>query len=249
MKIIVKNLATEYSDEGTGHVLLFLHGWQDTLHTFDALCVSLVKTHRVVRLDLPGFGHTDTPKQVWTLDEYIAFVDEFIKKLQLDVDTIVGHSFGGRIIIKGASTKKIHTKKIILIASAGIAQRQTLRTATLKIIAKIGGILLCVPPLFFWRDTLRRQFYSAIGSDYLSAGALQKTFLNIIAHDLSQYARMLSLPTLLIWGDHDIQTPLSDGKRLTKMIPGSHLDIISDTGHFVHKERPLEVLRTIQKFL
>lgn len=249
MKIIVQNLAAEYQDDGVGNIILFLHGWQDNLHTFDALASFLSSTHRIIRLDLPGFGQTEAPKETWDLDDYVKFVNHFIQKLNINVDAIVGHSFGGRIVIKGEATKKFRLRNIILICSAGVAAKHTFRNTALKIIAKAVGVITYTPPFIFWREALRKKMYESIGSDYLNAGILKKTFLKIISEDLSSSAEKITTPTLLIWGSNDIQTPLSEGKKLSYLIHDSKLEIVQGAGHFVHKEQPRIVATLIQEFL
>ena len=249
MKIIVQNLATEYLDEGTGKVVLFLHGWQDNLHTFNSLVSLLSPRLRIIRLDLPGFGKSEVPKETWDLDHYVRFVNDFIQKLNIQVDTLVGHSFGGRIAIKGEATKNLQAQKIILICSAGIAKNRTFRNLVFKLLAKIGGLITYIPPLIFWREGLRKRMYSFIGSDYLNTGALREIFLKIISEDLSASAKKITTPTLLIWGENDTETLLSDGKQLAGLIPNSKLKVISGTGHFVHKEKSQEVAKLVQEFL
>ena len=249
MKVIVQNLATEYRDEGAGKVILFLHGWQDNLHTFDALASLLSPTSRIIRLDLPGFGNSEIPKESWNLDDYIQFLKNFIQKLNLPVDTIVGHSFGGRIAIKGEATKNLQPHKIILIGSAGITRNRTFRNSILKVFTKIGGWITYVPPLFFWREKLRKKIYRLFGSDYLDAGALKETFLKIISEEIGMSAKKIIIPTLLIWGENDTETPLSDGKQLFQLIHNSKLKVIKGAGHFVHREKPREVAKLIQEFL
>lgn len=249
MKIIVQNLATKYQDNGTGSVLLFLHGWQDDLHTFDALVSDLSSIHRIVRLDLPGFGMTERPKQPWGVDEYVQFVADFIKKLDIHVDVLVGHSFGGRIVIKGVATKSFCPCKLVLIGSAGIAKRRTFRNRALIFLAKIGKVIMCVPPFLYWRKKLRKRLYTAIGSDYYHTGSLKETFLKIISEDLSTYAQSITLPTLLIWGKDDTATPTSDGERFSQLIFQSELHVLPAAGHFVHKEKSQEVSKLIQEFI
>lgn len=249
MKTIVQNLAVEYQDEGEGKVILLLHGWQDNLHTFDAIAQILSETNRIIRLDCPGFGKSETPKETWDLDNYVDFVKNFIQKLNIQVDIIVGHSFGGRIAIKGATTNNLQPAKIILINSAGIAKNKTLRNSVLKVFAKIGGWVISIPPFVFWKEKLREKFYKSIGSDYLNARAMKETFLKIIAEDLSESAKKINAPTLLIWGENDTETPLSDGKLLLQIIPNSKLEIINNAGHFAHQEKPEEVAKLIQEFL
>ncbi len=249
MKIIVQNLVIKYKDEGNGPVMLFLHGWQDNLHTFDSLIPFLSFKRRIIRLDLPGFGESEMPKEIWNLDNYIQFVADFIKELDIEVDILIGHSFGGRIVIKGVAEKIFEVNKIILMSSAGIAKSHTFRNLVLKILAKIAGLIMYIPLLVFWREKLRKKIYNLIGSGYLNTGPLKETFLKIIAEDLSENAKNITIPTLLIWGISDAETPITDGKKLSQLIRDAELKVINEAGHFVHQEQPQKVAKLIQKFL
>ena len=249
MKTIVNNLAVEYMDQGQGPVILMLHGWKDTLHTFDAVAPILLDRCRVVRLDLPGFGGSDLPPGPWKLDDYAAFVKAFCEKLQFPIDTLVGHSLGGRITIKGVASGTLTPRAIVLISSAGIAKRVTVRNIFLRIVAKVGKAVTAVWPMSLFRHPLRRKLYENIGSDYFAAGALKDTFLNIIKEDLESAASSITIPALLIWGREDTTTPLEDGKRLQTLIKGSRLEIIDGAGHFVHRERSNHVAHTINQFV
>ncbi len=249
MKTIVQNIATEYQDEGDASVILFLHGWQANLHTFDAIASILKKENRVIRMDLPGFGESEFPKGDWSLDDYVEFVRDFIDKLGVSVDVIVGHSFGGRIAIKGQAENILHARKLVLIASAGVSKNRNFRNSLLKVIAKIGGMATFIPPLVFWRDKIRERLYNIVGGDYSDAGPLKKTFLKIIKEDLSTAASQITTPTLLIWGTDDTETPLADGQRLSRLIPNSKLEIINGAGHLIHREKPNDVAGLIQNFI
>ena len=248
MKIIINNLAIDYSDQGDGPIILFLHGWKDNSRTFDPL-IPFLPNFRIVRMDLPGFGNSETPDASWNLNDYIDLVKNFIKKLNLNIDALVGHSFGGRIIIKGLAGKNIEAEKAVLIGSAGISKTNTAKNFLFRLTAKIGKILTLIPPLIFWKRQIRQKFYNKIGSDYLNAGALRNTFLNIIGEDLSAAAKKITIPTLLIWGDCDTQTPVNDGKKLNTLINGSRLEIIIGAGHFPHQENPEKVSNLIKNFI
>lgn len=115
--------------------------------------------------------------------------------------------------------------------------------------AKIGGLTTYILPLIFWRRGLRKRMYSFIGSDHLNTGKLKETFLKIISEDISASAKKITTPTLLIWGESDTETPLSDGKKLAGLIADCKLKVISDAGHFVHKENSQEVAKLVQEFL
>jgi len=248
MRCIVMGLAVEYEDIGTGKTVVMLHGWKDDLHTFDDITQSLSNSFRVIRIDLPGFGGSEPPPCDWILDDYVGFVKDFFIKLNIRPDILVGHSFGGRITIKGISTNKLIAKKVVLISSAGVARRKTLKNLILAMLAKIGRVVMAIPPISFWKQNIRRRLYKHIGSDYFRAGALSGTFRNIIKEDLSEVAKNISVPTLIIWGSGDNTTPIGEGKRLNKLISGSKLEVIGGAGHFVHQERPEEVVNLISKF-
>jgi pimeloyl-ACP methyl ester carboxylesterase len=248
MKIIVNQLALEYQDQGTGQVMLFLHGWQDNLHTFDHL-IPLLPGYRLVRLDLPGFGLSQLPPLTWTLKDYAECVQTFVQKLKLEVAVVVGHSFGGRVALKSISTHLISPQQLVLIGCAGVAQRNTLRNSVFKVLAKVGKALVFIPPFIFWRKQLRAALYRRAGSDYLTTGALKDIFMRVIAEDLSGAAQQVVTPSLLIWGAEDAATPLVEGQRLATLMPQAQLKVISGAGHFVHVEQPAAVAQLIQEFL
>jgi pimeloyl-ACP methyl ester carboxylesterase len=247
MKVIVKGLATEFQDEGSGPVLLMLHGWGDSLHSFDLLTHRL-GGYRIVRLDLPGFGGTELPKGEWNVGDYARFVQEFCKKIDITPQYLIGHSFGGRVSIQGLARGILSAKKLILTASAGVADRPTVQNNAFIAIAKIGKVLLKPFPQS-WYLNLRRELYNVTGGDYVSAGALKETFIKVISEDLSVDASQIKIPVLLIWGEDDFVTPVSEGKKLNELIEDSKLHILHGAGHFVHQQKIDEVTDLIKKFL
>jgi len=249
MKIIVDDLAVEYRDEGSGPVLLMLHGWMGSLQDFDAVTKNLSVDHRVVRLDLPGFGASELPHKPWHVGDYANFVGDFCAKVGIEPVAVIGHSLGGRIILKGHAEHSLHGQKAVLIASAGVADRQTLRNWSFKMIAKAGKAATAIPPFTMLRAKLRGKLYAAAKSDYASAGAMTPTFLNIITENLAPLAPLIKVPTLLIWGKNDTTTPLSEGERLQALIPDAKLEVIDGAGHFVQSEKPDEVARMIREFV
>ncbi|MDD5099258.1 MAG: alpha/beta hydrolase, partial [Candidatus Colwellbacteria bacterium] len=262
MKLIIQNLAIEYEDRKEGsassagkpassadrETILFLHGWQSDMRTFDGLAASLASGRRIVRLDLPGFGKSERPKKPWNLGDYVQFVKDFIQKIEINPDILIGHSFGGRIILKGEGEGILKAQKNILIGAAGVSQRNKARNTFLKVLAKIFGLVFYIPPLIFWREKIRRKLYDAIGSGYYNAGTLKESFVKIISEDLSEQAKKIPAPTLLIWGREDSETPLSDGQKLSHLLLQSKL-LVFDGGHFIHQEKSKEVIQVIKEFI
>jgi len=254
MKILINNLVTEYEDVypnseagREGKTILMLHGWGVNLHSFDKITEILKQKYRIIRLDLPGFGATDIPKN-WSLENYINFVSEFMAKLNIKPNVLLGHSFGGRIIIKGLGSGKLNTEKIILISPAGVSLFN-LKKNIVKVISKIGKLLLYIPPIYFWKESIRNKFYKIIGSEYMDNTKMKEIFGSVVSEDLKPYAENIKNETLLIWGWSDYVTPLSDGEFLNKVLQNSKLEIIKYGGHFSFIEKSEEVAEKISKFV
>lgn len=248
MQVLVDELVVNYEITGDGPTLLLVHGWADSLNTFVGLQKSLSTNYRVLSLDLPGFGKTSKPPEPWGLNNYADFLASFVKKLDLNIYAFIGHSNGGAILIYGLANNVISASKLVLLSSAGIRNKQSTKKKALKVVAKSGKVLTAVLPSSM-KSSIRDNFYSQIGSDYLVAPDMQDTFRLVIGKDILDDAKKLKLPTLLIYGRDDKATPIEDGKLLQGEISGSRLEILDNIGHFVHQEQSELVDSLIKDFL
>lgn len=239
---------TNYERAGSGTVLVFVHGWGDNLKTFDALTMSLIKHYEVIRMDLPGFGATEAPKQTWNLDNYAQFLTDFLAKIDIHDYVLAGHSNGGAVIIRGISLEILQPNKLILLAASGVRDKGSIGRLFIKIIAKVGKVLT------FWlprtkRLALQKKLYGTVGSDMLVAPQLQETFKQTVRQDVQQDANTITVPTLLIYGDQDKATPVDDvGKPLANCITNSKLIIIPGLDHFVQLQ-PDKIMPALEEFL
>lgn len=251
MKVLVNNHLIEYSDEGSGRVLLFLHGWGSNLKTFDSVAKHFSKDFRVIRLDFPGFGGSPKPENDWSIGDYADLTNEFVKKIDVDeIYAVLAHSFGGRVMIRCASAGYLDPKKVVLMGAAGIKPRKTSKMIVYKIIAKIGKLITSLPVLNKLQPLLRKRLYSSIGTtDYLQSNDMKKIFVNTINEDLSSEISNIKQPTLLIWGENDSETPLSDANMMNKLIKDSKLIIIPGAGHFVYNDAFDETIKYLNGFL
>jgi pimeloyl-ACP methyl ester carboxylesterase len=243
-RLIVDGLDIEYLDRGTGQTLLFLHGWGASAESFNAL-IEQFENKRCITLSLPGFGKSELPKTDWGVLDYAVFTRKFLNKLNVKPDVIIAHSFGGRVAIKAVSSGILNPGKLVLIASAGMA-RKSAKARIIGCIAKIFKIFTALPPGSFLRKHLRQIIAS---KDYASTGPMRGTFIKVVNARLESDAKKITTPTLLIWGEKDKETPLSEGRELHTNIRGSQLEIIPDVGHFVFQGMPDIVARKIKNFL
>ena len=251
MNKLIRGLATACFVEGDGETVVLLHGWGSNAQSFRTLASSLAANYRVVSLDFPGFGGSELPPNDWDVNEYALFLQEALEKLKVENPrALIGHSFGGRVAIKAVARGYIQPEKLILLDSAGVKPGPTLRTQAFKLAAKAGKLATALPPLSAAREKLKGRLHRAAGSsDYLQAGKLKGTFLKVINEDLVPDARKISMPTLLIWGSDDKDTPLEDGKILQAAITGSRLERVEGAGHFSYLDQPEVVAKLIRKFL
>jgi pimeloyl-ACP methyl ester carboxylesterase len=250
MQVIVDSLLTHYEAHGKGKkVVLLLHGWGDNAMGLRGLQAALAKHHRVIALDLPGFGTTEAPKEVWGLDDYAYFVDHFLAKIEAEhLAAIIGHSNGGAVSIRGMARGWLSAEKLVLLASAGIRGEYKGRVKVVRLLTKAGKALTMPLPKSV-KQKLRQKVYKTVGSDMLVAEHLQETFKKVVTDDVRDDASHLTLPTLLIYGDQDESTPPAYGTMLQEAITGSKLEILPGAGHFVHIDKPGEVEKHIEEFL
>lgn len=251
MKAVINGLTTNYITAGQGEPVLLLHGWGSSIGPYRQLIELLSQKYFVIALDMPGFGQTEEPKTPYGVDEYVAFVLDFLKLFDISRLSLVGHSFGGRVIIKMVNRQLPFTvDKIVLIDSAGIKPQQTKKKslkqrcykvgkwfATRKLVSKLFPGLL---------EKLRVKFGSA---DYAAASAMMRQCLvKVVNEDLSHLLPTIQAPTLLVWGENDTATPLSDAKKMEAEIPNAGLAVIKNAGHFSFVEQPVIFARIMGSF-
>lgn len=240
MKTQINGLSIDYSDVGkkNNRVLVFLHGWPLYKEKYSDLINLLSKNFRIISLDFPGFGQSELPKTPWTNQDYANFLKSFLSSINISKYTLIGHSFGGRIILKYSSQNPKNVENIILIGSSGI-ERKSLKVKTISFISsllpkKIKKILL---PLTASKDYLESQ------------GVMRETFKKVINENFEKDIAKIKIPTLLIWGEEDHTTPLWQAKILNNLIKNSKLITIADSNHGLPYRQPQKVAKIIDQFL
>ncbi len=245
MKVIIDKLNINYVENGKGQDILILHGWGTSIKIMENMFNYLSKNNHVILLDLPGFGDSDKLDNGWSLNDYVEFIIKFMKKLNINNPIIIGHSFGGRIAIKLASEhQQVKIKKIILIDSAGIKNKSNkqVKTYILKLLKNTIGKLS--PKM---AEKAKNIFGSA---DYRNASPVMKeTLVNVVNEDLVDNLPKIKQSTLLIWGENDQATPISDAYVMESKIPGSGVVKIPNAGHFSFLDNPTLVHLVIDSFI
>lgn len=253
MKKTINGLNINYIEKGQGKDLLLLHGWGANIKLFGQIIACMEQSHRVLALDMPGFGESEEPPKSWNVDEYVDFVIQFAKEAGCKEIDVLGHSFGGRVIIKMANRKELPFKinKIVLVDSAGILPRKSLKKKVRIRIYKIGKAVLSFAPVKYLFPEALDRFRKRSGSaDYNSATpVMRETLVKVVNEDLKPLLGGIKAPTLLIWGDKDMDTPISDAECMKELIPDAGLVTIAGGTHYAFLEKPVLVNRVLESFL
>ncbi len=241
MNILVNDFELNYIDEGSGDVIVMLHGWASSASLYKSQ-IDLLKTkYRVIALNFPDCGGSPAPKRALSVDDYADIVLGFLEKLEVKKATLMGHSLGGRTIIKIMSRKNlpIEVDKIVLIDSAGIKPvsqgKVTFKGRIYKVLKCLLGnkvVKTIFPSGINW---LKTKFGS---TDYRNASPIMRdTLVKVVNEDLTPLLSCNDKDTLLIWGRNDTATPVSDGQIMEKEMKRSALVVVENAGHFPFLEQ------------
>lgn len=245
MKVLVNGLNVYFEAFGGGPPLVLLHGWGANHLIWQNLLPHLTAyTYQYLALDLPGFGQSGPLPKPFNTNDYAEVVAGFIQELELKEPTLLGHSLGGKIALSYALDHPL--KKLILIDSAGI-KRRSLRTKTILLAARFLKLInnqqlnsFLLPLKSSWQSADYRQ---------IEEGTLRHTFRLIVEEDFENQLQRIKVPTLLVWGSNDPETPLRDAAIMKREIINSQLKVIPESGHFPFLDHPQVVARLIGDFL
>lgn len=245
----IDGLTLRYEVSGNGSPLILMHGWGCSLETVRSIASTAANTHLVINIDMPGFGKSSEPADIWGVEDYTQFLEKFIDKLNIINPIIIGHSFGGRVGILYSSRNKV--AKLILVDSAGVKPQRTLKYYLRVYWFKIGKTLLKV---FLSREVAQariEKMRNKRGSaDYNAASPKMKSILSkVVNEDLKAVMPHIKAPTLLIWGKNDMATPVRDAKIIEKLVPNAGLVVFDNAGHYSFLDNPYGFKAVLNSFL
>lgn len=248
--IDIDGIPTRCRTEGSGPPVLVLHGWGASIEAVAPIVGALASTCTVYAPDLPGFGHTAPPPQPWGVAEYAQWTRSLIAALGLERTSIVGHSHGGRTAIHLAAHHPELVDKLVLVDAAGIRPRRTFRWYRRVAMAKVAKHVLnrLGPP---GRSLGRTLVGRSASADYAAADAavMRPTLVRLVNADLTSLLPEIKASTLLIWGELDADTPVSDGQTMERLIPDAGLVVFEGAGHFSYADQPRRFARVVGHFL
>lgn len=237
----IRGVNINYIDYGMGKdTIVLLHGWGQNIQMMQPIGDNLSKNNRIIIIDLPGFGASEEPKEVWSLYDYVCCVHDLLKSLKVEKPILMGHSFGGKISLLYASQHKV--KKLVVFASPFKKEVKTLsfKTKILKELKKVPGI-----------NKLEKFAKKHIGStDYRQASELmRKIMVEHVNLDITDEVKKIDCPTLIVWGTEDEAVSISDAYELESIINDAGVVKYEGCTHYAYLEKLDQTISVLNCFL
>lgn len=218
--------------------LYIIHGWTYTTKYWEET-LNILKNDgfSVKMLNVPGL--TEPSKNVFTIEDYVAWADEKLPKNAL----VLGHSNGGRILLNLLQNNPSRVSHLILLNSAGIYEPSKKRDLIQKI-SKLGAPLKKIP-------LLRKVFHKLIGaSDYDHAPEnMKKTLRNMLESDKSLNLENITTKTTILWGEADTTTPPRQGRKLHTALKNSTIKFYKNWTHAPYISDPKGLAHALEKII
>ncbi len=243
--IEIKGFKIRYLEGGEGNNLLFLPGVYTSCDDYYNLIKLFEKRYKVYGLDLPGFGHSQKINSFLKIEDYTDIVRDFIKELKLKHITVAAHSAGGLAALNLKLNRNI-IKNIVIIDSAGI--NNNLRFYEFLKLLFLEFLELYKEERFKLKAKVFMGFSIRIIKSLFDKN-LKVTIENGLKYNFGSL-KNIKVPVLILWGENDKITPLSNAYELKEKLKYSRLVIIKNSTHVWCLTQPEKVIRImeIEKF-
>ncbi len=257
----VEGARVRYVDRGQGPAVVLLHGFASALDTWEAVIPRLARNHRVIALDLKGFGWTDRPPGDYSPRAQARLVRALLDARGVREAAFVAHSWGASVALAYALRYPTRVTRLALY-DAWVYEEQL---PTFFLWARAPGIGEALFSLFYKErpdERLALAFHDPrrITERFASAveRALERPGTVAAALDAVRGQRYenvqaryhtITAPTLLLWGREDAVTPLAYGERLARDLPDARLVVYPRCGHLPMIEAQAASTRELERFL
>ena len=248
--IDIDGVSLHYRDTGEENLrpVIIMHGWGCNVDTVASIENIFKGKMRVINVDLPGHGKSSEPPSVWGVEDFTQMMETFIVKLGLVRPSLVGHSFGGRISILLSSRGDID--KVLLVDAAGIKPKRSLsyywKVYSFKAM-KNTVMLFCGERK--GKEIVERLRGKKGSADYRNSSPRMRAIMSKCVNEDLKYAMpSIKAPVLLVWGEDDTATPLSDAITMKRLIPDSGLVSFPGCGHYSFLDNPFGFRAAVSSF-
>ena len=258
-----------YVDEGAGPAMLMVHGLGGSISNWAPTIEHFKRTHRVVALDLPGFGRSVPSACGCDVPSFAGVIRGLLARLGIDRAIVVGNSFGGTIAIHLALEHPGLVESVVLVDAAGTGSfPELLKVAVMRLPDRWvkKAILFVVSYLVRFRFAYRvagiynlNEYTRPLLQEAIDTAARPdreeylETYLRTARTALTvrydDRLERLAGPVLIVWGQKDAALPLKTGQRMNRLITGSFLVAVPRAAHVPQLDRPELFNAAVEAFL
>jgi len=249
--LVVNGTRIDLIERGSGRPVLFLHP-ENGIEPAVAAIDELAKSARVIAPTHPGFGCSELPMGMRTIDDLSYFYLDLIDQLDLGDLTMVGVSLGAWLAAEMAVKTTARMARLVMANAVGVkvGDRETRDIADIFALTEPEylDIAYCDP------NVGRRDYKSLPDGEVLAAArareATARFAWNPYFHNPRLKSRLhrIRIPTLFLWGTHDRMLSERYGRAYCEMIPGASFEPIERAGHFPHQEQPKVFAEKVMAF-
>jgi pimeloyl-ACP methyl ester carboxylesterase len=257
-------------DIGEGPVVLFVHGlsgcWKNWLENIPRFA----RDHRVIAVDLPGFGESEMPAEKISISAYADTLDTLMDELDIASARIVGNSMGGFVGAELAIRHPARVERLVLVAAAGLSIESIRTTRAGGLRHELENIVFCKLGLLASRSALlagrRRLRNMALALVVAHPGRLAPELAYeqvhgsgrpgfpaalqaLCSYPIRERLGEIACPALIVWGEKDRLVPVRDAAVFEQLIPDARAVIYPDTGHLTMLEQPARFNADVLRFL
>ena len=250
---------------GAGEPVVFLHGFPTSGHLWSDVVAQMPAGHRLVVVDLLGFGRSDPPgDRPLTLRAHAERIVGLLDALGIASACIVGHDLGGGVAQSLALHWPARVTRLALVDSVAFDGWPTRDVRLARLLMPLLRYLPTSWLLPIVRADLERGYYDAVHATHsidkyqrpFNSNEGRRVFLDhVAALDARETVLLgsrlgdIGVPTAVICGSHDPFLPMSLARRLAGQIPGATIDVLSGARHFTPEEEPREVAGILSDLL
>ncbi len=248
-----------YESTGKGTPVVLLHPFPVHHEFWKAVAPKLATRYQVILPDLRAHGRSEVGKETATMAKHAADLMRLLETLQIPKAVFVGVSIGGYILFEFWRQYRERVSALVLANTRAEADTEQGRANRLKSIADsrlhgtgpffdaqvqnlIGETTRRTRPDIVTKARAMMQMMSVDGLAAIQQGMAERP-------DSIATLRTINVPTLIISGDEDAVTPISNGQLLHEQIAGSQFQIVARGGHYAALEHPEEFGRILRRFL
>jgi pimeloyl-ACP methyl ester carboxylesterase len=252
---------------GDRPALLFLHGWSSNWQIFLLNIAAFLDTHRVLALDLPGFGASDLPREPLSIQGYTQTVDAVCDALGVERVSVVGNSMGGFVGAELALSFATRVDRLVLVSAAGLSTERLPRLPSLAaahVVAAGTPYATRLQSSVVRRPRLRRAAMQWVlrYPEKVSVPLAHELVLSfgkpgfvaglraIMDYSYRERLPEIEIPVLVVWGRNDLLVPVADAYTYAELIgDNARVEVFEDTGHVPMLERPSRFNELLRGFL